>query len=88
MSLLCVCLQMIGTVSSGSFGKVYKVIKKDTNEIYALKVLSKSQVQHTSFFTFNKIVLSRCTMCLRYVSPQSKLSCFCSVRRKHYAMIF
>ena len=88
MSLLCVCLQVIGTVSRGAFGKVYKVIKKDTNEVYALKVLSKSQVQHISFFPFNKMMLSCCNMCLRYVFPQSKLSYFCSVRRKHYAMIF
>jgi serine/threonine protein kinase len=36
---------VIGTISRGAFGKVYKVVKKDTNEIYALKVLSKSQVQ-------------------------------------------
>lgn len=88
MSLLCVSLQVIDTVSRGAFGKVYKVIKKDTNEVYALKVLSKSQVQYTSFFTFNRMMLSCCNMCLKYVSPQLKLSCFCSVRRKHYAMIF
>jgi serine/threonine protein kinase len=87
MSLFCVYLQVIGTISSGAFGKVYKVIKKDTNEIYALKVLSKSQVQHTFFFTFSKIMLS-CTMCLLYVAPQSELCCFCSVRKKHYEMIF
>lgn len=38
-------LQVVSTISRGAFGKVYKVIKEDTNEIYALKVLSKSQVQ-------------------------------------------
>jgi len=54
MSLLCVCLQVIDTISRGAFGKVYKVIKKDTNEIYALKVLSKSQVQHTSILPLIK----------------------------------
>jgi serine/threonine protein kinase len=45
---------VIGTISRGAFGKVYKVIKKDTNEIYALKVLSKSQVQHTSILPLIK----------------------------------
>jgi serine/threonine protein kinase len=38
-------LQVVSTISRGAFGKVYKVMKEDTNEIYALKVLSKSQVQ-------------------------------------------
>jgi serine/threonine protein kinase len=36
---------VVSTISRGAFGKVYKVMKKDTNEIYALKILSKSQVQ-------------------------------------------
>lgn len=36
--------QVIGTISRGAFGKVYKVKKKNTNEIYALKVLPKSQI--------------------------------------------
>ncbi|XP_021929735.1 serine/threonine-protein kinase S6KL-like isoform X2 [Zootermopsis nevadensis] len=36
--------QVISTISRGAFGKVYKVVKKDTNEIYALKILSKSQI--------------------------------------------
>ncbi|KAJ4439210.1 hypothetical protein ANN_07329 [Periplaneta americana] len=35
---------VIGTISKGAFGKVYKVVKKDSNEIYALKILSKSQI--------------------------------------------
>jgi serine/threonine protein kinase len=65
---------VIGTISRGAFGKVYKVKKKNTNEIYALKVLPKSQVQHTcTLFTFNKMMLSYCTTCLPYVSPQSYL---------------
>ncbi|PSN35292.1 Serine/threonine-protein kinase S6KL [Blattella germanica] len=37
-------LTMLGTISKGAFGKVYKVRKKDTHEIYALKVLSKSKI--------------------------------------------
>lgn len=31
-------------IASGAFGKVYKVQQKDTEEIFALKVLSKSKV--------------------------------------------
>lgn len=80
---------MIGTISRGAFGKVYKVMKKDTNEIYALKVLTKSQVQHTcSLFNFNKMMLSYFTTWLSYVSAQSELSCFGSVGTKHYEIIF
>ncbi|XP_063226239.1 serine/threonine-protein kinase S6KL isoform X2 [Bacillus rossius redtenbacheri] len=36
--------KVIDTISKGAFGKVYKVRKKDTKEIYALKILSKSQI--------------------------------------------
>nr|CAD7435287.1 unnamed protein product [Timema monikensis] len=35
---------VIETIAKGAFGKVYKVEKKDTKEIYALKILSKSQI--------------------------------------------
>lgn len=36
--------QVVSTISRGAFGKVYKVMKEDANEIYALKILSKSQI--------------------------------------------
>lgn len=35
---------IIGSISTGAFGKVFKVQKKDTNEIYAMKILSKAQI--------------------------------------------
>lgn len=37
-------------IASGAFGKVYKVQQKDTQEIYALKVLSKSKVSLIKMF--------------------------------------
>lgn len=36
--------QIIEPLAEGAFGQVYKVIKKDSEEIFALKILSKSQV--------------------------------------------
>jgi len=36
--------QLLGSIASGSYGKVYHVRKRDSGEEYALKVLSKSQV--------------------------------------------
>lgn len=35
---------IVGTISSGAFSKVYKVVKKDNNQLYAMKVLSKAQL--------------------------------------------
>ena len=35
---------LLTTVGKGSFGKVIQVRKKDTGEIYAMKVLKKEQV--------------------------------------------
>lgn len=34
----------IEEINSGSYGKVYKVLNSETNEIFALKVLSKSKI--------------------------------------------
>lgn len=31
-------------ISKGSYGHVYKVKKRDTNELFALKVISKSKI--------------------------------------------
>ncbi|KAK9888158.1 hypothetical protein WA026_000427 [Henosepilachna vigintioctopunctata] len=36
--------KIIEEISSGSFSRVYKVLKSDSNEIFALKVISKSKV--------------------------------------------
>ena len=35
---------LLKTVGKGSFGKVYQVKKKDTGQIYAMKVLNKERV--------------------------------------------
>lgn len=35
---------IIETLGNGSYGVVLKVVKKDTNEIYALKCLNKQQL--------------------------------------------
>ncbi|XP_049861963.1 serine/threonine-protein kinase S6KL [Schistocerca gregaria] len=36
--------EVLDTISSGAFGKVYLACKRDTNQKYALKILSKSQI--------------------------------------------
>ncbi|XP_065348069.1 serine/threonine-protein kinase S6KL [Cloeon dipterum] len=36
--------ELLGSLASGSYGKVYQVRKRDTDEEFALKVLSKSQL--------------------------------------------
>lgn len=41
--------KVIDTISQGAFGKVYKVQRIDNGELFALKVLSKSQVKKISF---------------------------------------
>ena len=41
--------KVIDTISQGAFGKVYKVQRIDNGELFALKVLSKSQVNNFSF---------------------------------------
>jgi serine/threonine protein kinase len=45
--LLCV-------LGRGSFGKVMKVKKKDTNEIYAMKVLSKDMLVKNNMILYTK----------------------------------
>lgn len=54
----------LSSLGSGSFGKVYKVSSRMTNQIYALKVLSKSQIANLKLAEQlkNEInILSRCT---------------------------
>ena len=54
---------MLSVIGKGSYGKVLLVQKKDNGELYAMKVLKKSeilrrnQVEHT--MTERKILVSR-----------------------------
>ena len=36
-------------LGEGSFGKVYKVMHKETGQLYAIKVVSKERMRHASF---------------------------------------
>ena len=37
-------LKVLEIISTGGYGKVFKAVKKDDGKIYAMKVISKSQV--------------------------------------------
>ena len=50
--LLCLCFKVLEIISSGGYGKVFKVMKKDDGGTFAMKVISKSQVYY--FFEFTK----------------------------------
>lgn len=53
----------VALIGTGSFGKVYKVSSKATNQIYALKVLSKNQISSLKLTEQLKneiTILSRC----------------------------
>jgi serine/threonine protein kinase len=53
----------ISQLGSGAFGKVYKVSSKITNQIYALKVLSKNQISNLNLIDQLKneiTILARC----------------------------
>ena len=46
-------LQIVGHIAKGSFGRVYKIMERNTSKIYAMKLLQKSQVCIIdNFFTF------------------------------------
>jgi serum/glucocorticoid-regulated kinase 2 len=57
---------MLSVIGKGSYGKVLLVKKKDSSELYAMKVLKKSeilrrnQVEHT--MTERRILVSHATM--------------------------
>ena len=42
--------EILELIGSGSFGKVFKVKLKSTNEIFAMKVLNKSYLLKKNFF--------------------------------------
>lgn len=45
--------ELLNTISQGAFGKVYKVKDIETDELLALKVLSKSQVIYVNVFKYS-----------------------------------
>ncbi|XP_039292875.1 serine/threonine-protein kinase S6KL-like [Nilaparvata lugens] len=36
--------ELVGTIAKGAFGRVFKVLKVDNDEVYAMKVLSKARI--------------------------------------------
>ncbi|XP_014254335.1 serine/threonine-protein kinase S6KL [Cimex lectularius] len=55
--------EVLYLISKGAYGKVYKVLKRGTEEIYAMKVLSKSQIIHENCINQVKDEVKIQTMC-------------------------
>ena len=73
--------EMISVIGKGSYGKVMLVKKKDTGQLYALKVLKKAeiirrnQVEHT--MTERRILVSSLLVLFNFVSLGKYSSSIC-----------
>ena len=70
-------------LGSGAFGKVYKVSSKLTNQIYALKVLSKNQITNLNLSEQLKIEISILARC----NHDNIIKLFCAFEDKGYIFL-
>ncbi len=77
------CFVFMSQLGSGAFGKVYKVSSKLTNQIYALKVLSKNQISNLNLIEQLKneiTILARC-------NHENVIKLFCAFEDKGYIFL-
>jgi len=70
-------------LGSGAFGKVYKVSSKLTNQIYALKVLSKNQITNLNLVEQLKNEISILARC----NHENVIKLFCAFEDKGYIFL-
>jgi serine/threonine protein kinase len=73
----------ISQLGSGSFGKVYKVSFKLTNQIYALKVLSKNQISNLKLIDQLKNEISILARC----NHENIIRLYCAFEDKGYVYL-
>ncbi|KAM3141856.1 hypothetical protein pb186bvf_005942 [Paramecium bursaria] len=72
----------LGLVAKGSFGKVHKVMKKDTGTIYAMKIINKQDIfeynlEANSFIERNVLKASNCPFLVKLsYAFQSQTKCY------------